>query len=187
MGIILVTHDLGVVAQVCDRVVVMYGGVVAEENDAARSSPRRSIPTRSSFSARSRTLAPSRSCAARHPRFAAPPRCDAGRVPVRAALPAGIRRCHIEIPARLSRRRGTGLVLPAGPGARSRWPGTMTDALLRSRAWSRNSRARSFVDWCAPAGPPVRAVDNISFELRPGEISPSSASPAAARRRRGTC
>ena len=35
MGIILVTHDLGVVAQVCDRVVVMYGGVVAEENEAA--------------------------------------------------------------------------------------------------------------------------------------------------------
>ncbi|MCV0402968.1 MAG: dipeptide/oligopeptide/nickel ABC transporter permease/ATP-binding protein [Chloroflexi bacterium] len=34
-GIILVTHDLGVVAQVCDRVVVMYGGAVAEENDAA--------------------------------------------------------------------------------------------------------------------------------------------------------
>jgi oligopeptide/dipeptide ABC transporter ATP-binding protein len=33
MGIILVTHDLGVVAQVCDRVVVMYGGVVAEQND----------------------------------------------------------------------------------------------------------------------------------------------------------
>ena len=36
MGIILVTHDLGVVAQVCDRVVVMYGGGVAEENDAVR-------------------------------------------------------------------------------------------------------------------------------------------------------
>ncbi|MFP5380588.1 MAG: oligopeptide/dipeptide ABC transporter ATP-binding protein, partial [Vicinamibacteria bacterium] len=35
MGIILVTHDLGVVAQTCDRVVVMYGGSVAEENDAA--------------------------------------------------------------------------------------------------------------------------------------------------------
>ena len=34
MGIILVTHDLGVVAQACDRVVVMYGGVVAEQNDA---------------------------------------------------------------------------------------------------------------------------------------------------------
>ena len=35
MGIILVTHDLGVVAQTCDRVIVMYGGIVAEENDAA--------------------------------------------------------------------------------------------------------------------------------------------------------
>ena len=35
MGIILVTHDLGVVAQTCDRVVVMYGGEVAEENDVA--------------------------------------------------------------------------------------------------------------------------------------------------------
>jgi oligopeptide/dipeptide ABC transporter ATP-binding protein len=34
MGIILVTHDLGVVAQVCDRVIVMYGGVLAEENEA---------------------------------------------------------------------------------------------------------------------------------------------------------
>lgn len=33
-GIIVVTHDLGVVAQVCDRVVVMYGGGIAEENQA---------------------------------------------------------------------------------------------------------------------------------------------------------
>ena len=33
MGTILVTHDLGVVAQVCDRVVVMYGGRVAEQGD----------------------------------------------------------------------------------------------------------------------------------------------------------
>jgi len=35
MGIIIVTHDLGVVAQVCDRVVVMYGGQVAEDADVA--------------------------------------------------------------------------------------------------------------------------------------------------------
>jgi oligopeptide/dipeptide ABC transporter ATP-binding protein len=35
MATILVTHDLGVVAQVCDRIVVMYGGSVAEEADAA--------------------------------------------------------------------------------------------------------------------------------------------------------
>jgi oligopeptide/dipeptide ABC transporter ATP-binding protein len=31
MGIILITHDLGVVAEICDRVVVMYAGQVVEE------------------------------------------------------------------------------------------------------------------------------------------------------------
>ena len=31
MGIILITHDMGVIAEICDRVLVMYGGVVVEE------------------------------------------------------------------------------------------------------------------------------------------------------------
>jgi oligopeptide/dipeptide ABC transporter ATP-binding protein len=30
MGVLLVSHDFGVIAQVCDRVVVMYGGHIAE-------------------------------------------------------------------------------------------------------------------------------------------------------------
>ncbi len=33
MGIIMITHDLGVVAEVCSRVVVMYLGQVIEEAD----------------------------------------------------------------------------------------------------------------------------------------------------------
>ncbi len=35
IGIVLVTHDLGVAARVCDRVVVMYAGRVVEEGPAA--------------------------------------------------------------------------------------------------------------------------------------------------------
>ena len=33
LAVIFVTHDLGVVAELCDRVLVMYGGVTAEYAD----------------------------------------------------------------------------------------------------------------------------------------------------------
>ncbi len=36
MSILLITHDLGVVAETCDRVVVMYAGKVAETTDIHR-------------------------------------------------------------------------------------------------------------------------------------------------------
>ncbi|HEU4808599.1 MAG TPA: ABC transporter ATP-binding protein, partial [Homoserinimonas sp.] len=35
LGILLITHDLGVVAEMCDRVYVMYAGRVAERRDVA--------------------------------------------------------------------------------------------------------------------------------------------------------
>jgi peptide/nickel transport system ATP-binding protein len=33
LAVLFVTHDLGVVAEICDTVLVMYGGVVAEYSD----------------------------------------------------------------------------------------------------------------------------------------------------------
>ncbi|QLG63925.1 ABC transporter ATP-binding protein [Halorarum salinum] len=36
MGVLLITHDIGVVAELCDRVVVMYAGQVMEEGPVER-------------------------------------------------------------------------------------------------------------------------------------------------------
>jgi oligopeptide/dipeptide ABC transporter ATP-binding protein len=33
MGLILVTHDLGIVAETCDRIVIMYAGKIVETGD----------------------------------------------------------------------------------------------------------------------------------------------------------
>jgi peptide/nickel transport system ATP-binding protein len=35
MGVVMITHDLAVVAQTCDRVLVLYGGQLMEQADAA--------------------------------------------------------------------------------------------------------------------------------------------------------
>jgi len=45
MGVVMITHDLGVVAESCDRVVVMYAGKKVEEADVSTSSTARCTPT----------------------------------------------------------------------------------------------------------------------------------------------
>ena len=57
MAMILVTHDLGVVAETCDRVAVMYAGRIAERARCARSSTIPATPIRMPFSIRCPTAA----------------------------------------------------------------------------------------------------------------------------------
>ena len=53
MAIMLITHNLGVVAEMCDDVVVMYLGRVVERGRWSRSSTTPSTPTRRRCCARS--------------------------------------------------------------------------------------------------------------------------------------
>ena len=56
MSMILITHDLGLVAGIADRILVMYAGRVVEEGSTEQIFYGPSIPTRWGFSAQCRTL-----------------------------------------------------------------------------------------------------------------------------------
>jgi peptide/nickel transport system ATP-binding protein len=92
MALILVSHDLGVVAETVDDVVVMYGGTVVERAPVGDLFARRAHPyTQGLFAARP-------SLGARPDRLPAIP----GTVPGAAELPPGCRfagRCPLTLPA----------------------------------------------------------------------------------------
>ena len=103
-AIMLITHDLGVVAEMAERVVVMYAGRKVEEAPVARPlPPARAIPTRSACSLRCRGSA--RPSAARTPpRLAEIPgmvpslRERSPAAPSRRAAPSPTERCRREAP-----------------------------------------------------------------------------------------
>ena len=112
LAMILVTHDLPVVAQVCERAAVMYAGKIAEQGR----------PTRSSTSRATRTRA---CCSRPRPTCTATTRCSRSPVrrrgstgvltgcPFAAALRLGVlARCLLEAPEAARGRRGARRRLP---------------------------------------------------------------------------
>jgi oligopeptide transport system ATP-binding protein len=99
LSIIFVTHDLGVVAEMCDSVLVMYGGVTAEyaDVDTIYNLPRhpytqellKAFPDLSNPEKRLVSI----------PGY--PPRLDALPAGCRFAprCPLAFKRCHVEQPA----------------------------------------------------------------------------------------
>ena len=87
-ALILITHDLGVVAGMCERVNVMYAGMFVETGSAERAL-RAAAPPVHARPAPERAAARCRPppAAAADPRRAAEHAEPAGRVPVRAPLP----------------------------------------------------------------------------------------------------
>ena len=114
LSLILITHDLSVIAETCDRVMVMYAGRVAEEGPVDEVFRRPRHP----YTQKLAVVVPEHPCRSadprRHPRLAAGPAQPAAGLPVRAALLVRDGRVH----ARSCRRRRCSTA--------SGWPATST-------------------------------------------------------------
>jgi peptide/nickel transport system ATP-binding protein len=98
LAVLLVTHDLGVVAEVCDSVLVMYGGVTAEYTnvDTLYNDPRHPYTQRllRAFPDLSRPMDKLASIPGYPPRLdALPPGCRFA-----PRCPLAFDRCHVELP-----------------------------------------------------------------------------------------
>ena len=184
-AILLITHDLGVVAQVADRVLVMYAGRIVEEAEAGAlfAAPRHPY-THGLLASMPYTRTSGRT---RPGRLSEVP----GTVPRLGAWPAGcafaprcsfaLARCESEVPAleeKRPRHRAAcwaKLPLPAAAGLPSHAGAAREDAtavpsgtpLLEVRGLKTWFRLRRGLR--TGRGATVKAVDGLSFTIRTGE------------------
>ena len=191
MAVVLITHDMGVIAGRTDRVVVMYAGKVAEEADTVELFSRMRHPYSEALleSVPKFGSQPGRSTA-QHLRAAARPLADHHQLPLRPALPVR----HGSVPGRgppaggRGRRVGPSPVrlLPPGQsppdggghrGRSRRGPAVWRLAVRRCRhcprssgsmVWSRNSRCSAGSVIRRTIGT-VKAVSDVAFSVRRGE------------------
>ena len=189
MAVILVTHDLGVVAERADEIAIMYAGRIVETGDATAVLATPRIPTRAACSPRCRR--PAGAAASKRSRASVPdPLAPAERLPLPRPLPRCDRRVRADRSAaarpsaqRAARvRRASALRTPReAPGRRS-----MT-ALRRARrccACAICARTSRSAAGCA-AGRRRRCARSTASPSTspPARRSASSANPAAARPR----
>jgi ABC-type glutathione transport system ATPase component len=163
-AIVLITHDLGVVAEMCDRVAVMYAGEIVEQTDVTDAVPRPAPPVH----ARAHRLDPGRrrgqGRARRDPRQRPESRRPAARLPVRAALRHPGRGGHPELPRHP----------PRAPAHRTR-PRRPLLALPRA---GRAAAPRPAGDRRPTAAPDPSSVSADASPAAPGMPSPVEATPA---------
>ena len=182
MAVLFVTHDLGVVADICDRVVVMYAGQVVEEATVPALFGRPRHPYTEALLASMPQLRRHRGPPPRHPGPGAHAGPAARGVPVPPPLRVRGRRLPAtDGPARPGRRRRARCAASAHEELRlvgSRW----TDAQLavaapagdgRRRAPARAARPDEVVPrhaaaCCERVVGQVQAVDGIDLTVAPG-------------------
>ena len=188
-AIVLITHDLGVVAEMAQRVVVMYAGRKAEEAPVARLVPPAAAPLHQGaarLGAAARRLARPRAGAAarRDPRDRAVAQGADPGLPVRGAL----RLCDRHLPPRDAGLRGEGArafrrLLPLRPGGARRDHGraaALGCPSCRSGAWSSISRSRRAC-CSAPSGRSMRSTASPSTSPRARPWASSARAAAASR------
>jgi len=169
MGLMLITHDLGVVAQTAQRVIVMYAARRSRRPMSTRCSPARGIPIRGAhgLDPACRRRMPAR-CAARR---------NSRTVPSLTKLPAGcafaprcslaIDRCREQYPPLQDWAAPSGRLLACrGNGEPAM---TETRALLEITDLVKHYPVRSGV--LRRSVGTVHAVDGVSFSLSVGERS----------------
>ncbi|MBM3518914.1 MAG: ABC transporter ATP-binding protein [Alphaproteobacteria bacterium] len=181
MAVVLITHDMGVIAEFADRVVVMYAGRAVEEAGAAGLFARPAHPyTRGLLDSVPRVD----SASSLHRLRAIP-----GAVPSPFALPSGcsfaprcefaIDSCRATVPGLESaadrhfvaclRHREIGAVLSAPPTSVIRPHGHRdTDTVIRLSGLTKHFPIRGRIPFARPSGH-VRAVDGIDLSIRRGE------------------
>ena len=173
-AIIFITHDLGVIAQMADDVMVMYLGRVMEQGPGGRDLPRAAAPLHAGAPALhpERALGAARE-AADHQRLDPPPLQPAPRLPLPPALRVGhagrLRRAHPRPRSRSATGSAVSCFLYHDVEVARMSDGRRTAGARSSRCKHlrkyfpirRASRSKMVGN--------VRAVDDVSFAVREGE------------------
>ena len=157
VGMLMISHDLSVLADLCDRIVVMYGGRVVEQGPSKLVFGEALHPYAAALSAAFPRVGDPAARFAPSGLPGDPP--DPADLPpgllLRAALPAGDRRVH-------PGRAGAAFLRRGPPGRLHPGGAAMTGRLLEAR--------RVSVEFVTRGGHVARALDGVDLQVGAGEI-----------------